>query len=70
MFILLRTNLIKFRKDINGLRSIAVIAVVLFHFNTNLVPGCFAGVDIFFVISGFLMTAIIFKKIEQKTFLF
>ncbi|NVK57502.1 MAG: acyltransferase [Alteromonadaceae bacterium] len=57
-----------FRKDINGLRAIAVIAVVLFHFNENWMPGGFAGVDVFFVISGFLMTGIIFKKIEQDNF--
>ena len=57
-----------FRKDINGLRAIAVIAVVLFHFNPSWVPGGFAGVDVFFVISGFLMTGIIFKGIEQESF--
>ena len=50
-----------FRKDINGLRAIAVIAVVLFHFSPEWLPGGFAGVDIFFVISGFLMTKIIFN---------
>ncbi|WP_350558398.1 acyltransferase family protein [Psychrobacter sp. CAL346-MNA-CIBAN-0220] len=58
----------KFRKDINGLRAFAVIAVVLFHFNTSWMPGGFAGVDVFFVISGFLMTGIIFKGIEQENF--
>ena len=57
-----------FRKDINGLRAIAVIAVVLFHFNPSLVPGGFAGVDVFFVISGFLMTSIIFRGIEKEDF--
>lgn len=46
----------QFRKDINGLRAIAVIAVVLFHFNASWMPGGFAGVDVFFVISGFLMS--------------
>lgn len=55
-----------FRKDINGLRAIAVISVVLFHFNESWMPGGFAGVDVFFVISGFLMTGIIFRGIEQK----
>lgn len=54
-----------FRKDINGLRAIAVIAVILFHFNPAWLPGGFAGVDVFFVISGFLMTGIIFKGIEK-----
>lgn len=60
--------MLKFRKDINGLRAIAVIAVVLFHFNANWMPGGFAGVDVFFVISGFLMTGIIFRGIEQQSF--
>ena len=58
----------QFREDINGLRAIAVIAVVLFHFNSSWIPGGFAGVDVFFVISGFLMTGIIFKGLEQENF--
>ncbi|AEX22416.1 acyltransferase family protein [Vibrio sp. EJY3] len=57
-----------FRYDINGLRAIAVIAVVLFHFNPEWVPGGFAGVDVFFVISGFLMTGIIFRGLENNDF--
>lgn len=57
-----------FRKDINGLRAIAVTAVVLFHFMPSLVPGGYAGVDVFFVISGFLMTGIIVTGIEQNNF--
>jgi peptidoglycan/LPS O-acetylase OafA/YrhL len=55
-----------FRKDINGLRAIAVIAVVLFHFNPGWLPGGFAGVDIFFVISGFLITGILFRGLEKQ----
>lgn len=58
----------KFRKDINGLRAVAVIAVVLFHFNNEWLPGGFAGVDVFFVISGYLMTKIIFEGVENGTF--
>ncbi|ART80875.1 acyltransferase family protein [Oceanisphaera avium] len=58
----------KFRKDINGLRALAVIAVVIFHFNPTWLPGGFAGVDVFFVISGFLMTGIIFRGIEKENF--
>lgn len=58
----------QFRKDINSLRAIAVIAVVLFHFNASWMPGGFAGVDVFFVISGFLMTGLIFRGIEQENF--
>lgn len=57
-----------FRYDINGLRAIAVLAVVLFHFNPQWLPGGFAGVDVFFVISGFLMTSIIFSGVEKNTF--
>ena len=58
----------KFRKDINGLRALAVVAVVLFHFDVNLLSGGFAGVDVFFVISGFLMTSIIVSGIEKNNF--
>lgn len=58
----------QFRYDINGLRALAVLAVVLFHFNPQWLPGGFAGVDVFFVISGFLMTAIIFNSVEKNTF--
>lgn len=57
-----------FRSDINGLRAISVIAVVLFHFNPTWIAGGFAGVDIFFVISGFLMTGIIFRGLEANNF--
>lgn len=57
-----------YRYDINGLRAIAVIAVALFHFNPAWVPGGFAGVDVFFVISGFLMTSIIFRGLENNDF--
>ncbi|PKH09390.1 acyltransferase family protein [Moritella sp. Urea-trap-13] len=57
----------KFRTDLNGLRAIALIAVVLFHFNPSIAPGGFAGVDIFFVISGFLMTGIIFKGLNTDS---
>ena len=57
-----------FRKDINGLRAIAVIAVVIFHFNESWLIGGFAGVDVFFVISGYLMTKIIISNIEKQNF--
>lgn len=57
-----------FRPDINGLRAIAVISVVLFHFSLQGFDGGFVGVDIFFVISGFLMTGIIVKGLENKNF--
>lgn len=58
----------KFRSDINGLRAYAVIGVVIFHFFPNLLGGGFAGVDVFFVISGYLMTAIIFNGVDTGSF--
>ncbi|MFI3245032.1 MAG: acyltransferase family protein [Ferrimonas sp.] len=58
----------QFRADLNGLRAIAVIAVVLFHFHAPWLPGGFAGVDVFFVISGFLMTGIILPALAQQRF--
>ncbi|MEY8201391.1 MAG: acyltransferase family protein [Colwellia sp.] len=57
-----------FRKDINGLRAIAVLAVVIYHFFPEALKGGFSGVDVFFVISGFLMSKIIFTGLEKKSF--
>ncbi|RXU20280.1 acyltransferase family protein, partial [Pseudomonas syringae] len=57
-----------FRKDINGLRAIAVIAVLLFHFHPDWLPGGFAGVDVFFVISGYLITGIILRGLRSGKF--
>lgn len=57
-----------FRYDINGLRAIAVLVVVLFHFLPNYLTGGFVGVDVFFVISGFLMTLIIFTGLQNDKF--
>lgn len=59
---------IGFRTDINGLRSIAVIGVVFFHFFPSYLTGGFSGVDVFFVISGFLMTKIIYEGVESGNF--
>lgn len=58
----------QFRFDINGLRAYAVIAVVIYHFNSQWLSGGFAGVDVFFVISGYLMTSIILKGISTENF--
>jgi peptidoglycan/LPS O-acetylase OafA/YrhL len=53
---------VNYRSDIQGLRAIAVIAVMMFHFNPALLPGGFIGVDVFLVISGFLITSILLQK--------
>ena len=61
---------LKYRADIDGLRAIAVLAVVLFHFFPRIMPGGFVGVDIFFVISGYLVTQILHENIKQNQFSF
>ena len=48
-----------YRPEIDGLRAFAVVAVIIYHFNENLLPSGYLGVDIFFVISGYLITSII-----------
>ena len=53
------------RLDIQGLRGVAVIAVILYHFGISPISGGFVGVDIFFVISGYLMTGIILTQVEE-----
>ncbi|WP_247254378.1 acyltransferase family protein [Pseudomonas moorei] len=58
------------RRDIDGLRALAVIPVVLFHFGFNTFSGGFVGVDVFFVISGFLITTILFREISAQRFSF
>jgi len=56
---------IKYRADIDGLRAIAVLSVILFHINSHWIPGGFLGVDIFFVISGYLITLILTKEVDE-----
>lgn len=56
-----------YRPEIDGLRAISVLAVVLYHFGLG-IPGGFVGVDVFFVISGYLITSIIVREIEGGSF--
>lgn len=60
----------KYRPDIDGLRAVAVLSVVAFHAFPNGLKGGFIGVDIFFVISGYLISTIIFQNLEKGTFSF
>ncbi len=58
----------QYRADIDGLRAIAVLSVVIFHAFPTFLQGGFVGVDVFFVISGFLITSIILKQVALNTF--
>ena len=57
-----------YRPEIDGLRTVAVLAVILFHLNSNYLIGGYYGVDVFFVISGYLITGILTKSIENGNF--
>jgi len=59
-----------YRPDIDGLRAIAVLSVVIFHAFPGFLKGGFVGVDVFFLISGYLITSIVIKDIDHKSFNF
>ncbi|WP_181454293.1 acyltransferase family protein [Halomonas sp. SL1] len=58
------------RNDIQGLRALAVLSVIVFHVDSGWLPGGFIGVDVFLVISGYLITSIVLHKREQRRFSF
>ena len=58
----------KYRTEIDGLRAIAVLPVILFHAGFELFSGGFVGVDVFFVISGYLITTILLDDLEKNRF--
>lgn len=60
----------KYRPDIDGLRAVAVLSVLIFHIDPKLLPGGFIGVDIFFVISGYLISIILWNAFSSPTFSF
>jgi peptidoglycan/LPS O-acetylase OafA/YrhL len=64
----LRNTTLKYRPDIDGLRCVAVLSVLAFHLSPNRMPGGFVGVDVFFVISGYLISAIVFSEINESRF--
>ena len=57
-----------YNPGIDGLRALAVLAVFVFHLDHRWLPGGFLGVDIFFVISGFLITSILLKEMAAGRF--
>ena len=59
-----------YRPDIDGLRAISIIGVILFHFKFDFFSGGYLGVDVFIVISGFLITSFIFTRLESNKFSF
>jgi peptidoglycan/LPS O-acetylase OafA/YrhL len=59
---------VEYRSDIDGLRAIAVLSVIAYHLASDMLPGGYLGVDIFFVISGFLITQILKRDLELKKF--
>lgn len=60
--------LLAYRADLDGLRAVAVLGVVVFHATPALAPGGYVGVDVFFVLSGYLITALSHRRLQRGTF--
>lgn len=60
--------MLQYRREIDGLRAFALLPVLIYHANPTLLPGGFIGVDIFFVISGYLITGILMREIRSGDF--
>jgi peptidoglycan/LPS O-acetylase OafA/YrhL len=63
-----QASVTRYRPDIDGLRAVAVSSVVIYHASKTALPGGYLGVDVFFVISGFLITSILRREIDRKKF--
>src|ERR1700728_2045018 len=59
---------LKYRPDIDGLRAVAVLSVLAFHIHLRGIQGGFVGVDVFFVISGYLISSIVFNEISESRY--
>ncbi|WP_017569949.1 acyltransferase family protein, partial [Nocardiopsis halotolerans] len=55
----------RFRPEVQGLRAVAVLLVLAYHLDSGLLPGGYVGVDVFFVISGFLITSLLYREATE-----
>ena len=56
----------RFRPEVQGLRAVAVLLVLVYHLDPDLLPGGYVGVDVFFVISGFLITSLLYREVGER----
>lgn len=65
---MIKSSSISYRPDIDGMRAFAILGVLIYHFFPNVLPGGFLGVDVFFVISGYLISKILIQSLHNDTF--
>lgn len=70
MSLIVSSSIANYRADVDGLRAVAILLVLWFHAFPESLPGGYIGVDVFFVISGFLITGILLRGAEKETFSF